>query len=351
MKVVKAGYKEIMEKDVSKKIEQIARVCYKSEDKIGPGTDMAMIKKLVARKHYAMLEHASLVYRVSKDIYNFIKDVISERMHDITWFTTSEVPNTSRIKFTKFCHREPRNNSYVISGNIRAWIEFLEFIHKNKNSGDLYDGSLCHVIMQLYVDSKHIVDFMNDLIPGQKPTGKMQLVTDFTELYPAERMVHETFSVLFTCDRGVTHEFVRMRDDCSFAQESTRYCNYSNGKFGNEIAVIDPVFWSPANENRENFSEEAYEKWEEICGDIEIAYNKLTGIGAPAQQARSVLPTSTKADIVITTTLMEWRHIFALRACDMTGPAHPQMKEIMVPLFLKKKEDYPFAFGDLEAVV
>ena len=349
MRTVKAGFREITEKDITKKIEQIARVCYKSEDKIGPGTDMAMIKKLVERKHYAMLEHASLVYKVSRDIYVFIRDVISEKMHDITWFAPSEVPNTSRIKFTKFYREESGEDSYVISGNIRAWIEFLEFTQMDKGLGSIYNGCFCRIITQLYDDSKHIVDFMNDLIPGQEPTGNMQLVTDFTELEPEERMVHETFSILFTCDRGVTHELVRMRDDCSFAQESTRYCNYSNGKFGNEIAVIDPVFWSPDNENREDFSEEAYEKWEEICGDIEIAYNKLTSIGAPAQQARSVLPTSTKADIVITTTLLEWRHIFSLRACDMTGPAHPQMKEIMVPLFLKKKEEYDFAFGDLKA--
>lgn len=160
------------------------------------------------------------------------------------------------------------------------------------------------------------------------------------ELTWPERMVHERVSVQFTVDRGVTHEIVRMRD-CSFGQESTRYCNYSSGKFGNEITVIKPCFWEEDSE--------AYKSWLRGCQLAQNEYLFMTkGLNVPPQEARDVLPQSVKADIVVTTNLQEWRHIFELRACDVTGPAHPQMKEVMVPLLINDmRPRYQYAFGDL----
>ena len=72
-------------------------------------------------------------------------------------------------------------------------------------------------------------------------------------------------------------------------------------------------------------------------------------LGVPAQMARTVLPQSVKADIVVTANLAEWRHVFELRACDSTGKAHPQMKEVMIPLLeeVQASGKYDFAFGDL----
>ena len=78
-----------------------------------------------------------------------------------------------------------------------------------------------------------------------------------------------------------------------------------------------------------------------------MSYNNLIAEGAKAQEARAVLPTSVKADIALTTNLYEWKHILNLRACDATGPAHPQMKEIMVPLFREMKAEYPEILEDL----
>ena len=173
-----------------------------------------------------------------------------------------------------------------------------------------------------------------------------KVVTDMNQLTDEERMVHETFSVLFTVDRGVTHELVRMRD-CSFAQESTRYCNYANGKFGNEITVILPCFFDTGMGTNSNSL--VYKEWESACKNAEASYFKLLEYGAKPQEARNVLPTSVKADIVMTTNLAEWKHIFNLRACDSTGPAHPQMKEVMIPLFKEMRNKYPFAFGNMIA--
>lgn len=130
---------------------------------------------------------------------------------------------------------------------------------------------------------------------------------------------HMSFTLKFICDRGVSHEIVRHRL-ASFAQESTRYCNYSKDKFGNEITVIKPCFWD------ENSHE--YKTWYSACKNAEDAYFNLIDKGATPQEARSVLPNSLKTEIIVTMNYREWIHFFNLRACDTTGPAHPQMSEV-----------------------
>ena len=168
-----------------------------------------------------------------------------------------------------------------------------------------------------------------------------EIITNFDELLPEERMIHEDISVLFTVDRGISHELVRHRD-CSFAQESTRYCNYSLGKFSNEITVIKPCFWE---EDTEIFNE-----WKMSCEEAEKSYFILINEKATAQQARIVLPTSLKAEIVMTANLREWKHIFNLRACDSTGAAHPQVKEVMIPCLKELRDnEYNFAFKGMIA--
>lgn len=155
---------------------------------------------------------------------------------------------------------------------------------------------------------------------------------------------HSSLSVLFTVDRGVTHELVRHRI-MSFAQESTRYCNYSGDKFGNEITVILPCFFDTGMGTASNSL--VYEEWKHSCECAERAYFKLLEYGAQPQQARSVLPTSTKADIVLTGNYREWRHFFKLRACGVTGAPHPQMLEVTVPLLAEVSNRIPVVFDDL----
>lgn len=149
---------------------------------------------------------------------------------------------------------------------------------------------------------------------------------------------HSSLSVMFTVDRGVTHELVRHRI-MSFAQESTRYCNYANGKFGNEITVVKPVFWDEGSIE--------YDRWRRACQSAEDSYIKLIQSNAQPQEARSVLPTSTKADITLTGNYREWRHFFRLRAADATGPAHSQMKEVTRPLLDELHYAIPVVFDDI----
>ncbi|MDR1856504.1 MAG: FAD-dependent thymidylate synthase [Desulfovibrio sp.] len=146
---------------------------------------------------------------------------------------------------------------------------------------------------------------------------------------------HVSATVRIICDRGVTHELVRHRL-ASFSQESTRYANYSKGKFGGEITVIRPCFWPEDSE--------AFALWREAMEAAEHAYLALLKTNATAQQARSVLPNSLKTEIVVTCNIREWRHILALR-CD--GAAHPQMREIALPLLGKMHARVPELFADL----
>ncbi len=158
---------------------------------------------------------------------------------------------------------------------------------------------------------------------------------------------HSTLSVMFTTDRGVSHEMVRHRV-ASFAQESTRYVNYAKEKFGNEINVVDIMNGINLDGKMKNMDADVigsiYSEWLEAMKDAERHYMKMIELGATPQIARSVLPNSTRTTITITADYREWRHFFKLR-CDKT--AHPQIREIAIPLLNELKEKLPVIFDDI----
>ena len=183
---------------------------------------------------------------------------------------------------------------------------------------------------------------------------------------------HGVITVKFLTDRGVTHELVRHRL-AAFSQESTRYCAYGKDKFGNEIAVVDPFFFDPSEERREVFvpilefdndgfgpniagisngcisaSMNSFDVWLLTCLWAEWGYNTLTTqFKRSAQEARSVLPNSLKTEIQVTANVREWRHILKLRT---SREAHPQIRQIMVPLALELAKRWPILFGEFSEV-
>ena len=181
---------------------------------------------------------------------------------------------------------------------------------------------------------------------------------------------HANMCVRFTVDRGVSHEFVRHRL-ASFAQESTRYCNYSGDKFGNEITVIEPCFYDSIPEETKEETRRLlggaimssanadklvkadanliarYSSWYTECMMAGRCYMHMLELGATPEEARAVLPTSLKTEIIITANMREWRHMFKLRALGTTGKPHPQMAEVMVPLMNECILKMPALFGDL----
>lgn len=147
---------------------------------------------------------------------------------------------------------------------------------------------------------------------------------------------HFNITVKFTTDRGISHEIVRHRV-ASYAQESTRYCNYSKDKFGEEITVVKPLDIP--------YSGCKFDQWQMACSAAERTYFDLLAIGCKPQVARAVLPTCLKTEIVMTANLREWRHFIKLRG---SAAAHPDIRILAKDLLRQLKEQIPVVFDDLE---
>lgn len=145
---------------------------------------------------------------------------------------------------------------------------------------------------------------------------------------------HEKATVKVVCDRGVSHEIVRHRI-ASYSQESSRYCTYSGDKYGNEISVIRPCFWTEGSTS--------YQLWFEAAKSAEVTYMELLAEGASAQEARTVLPNCLKTEIYITMNFREWRHFFSLRT---SKAAHPQMRQVAFMILELLRERVPVVFEE-----
>ena len=172
-------------------------------------------------------------------------------------------------------------------------------------------------------------------------TSYQQFVRNLIKRGHLSVIEHCSVTADIICDRGVTHEIVRHRIG-SYSQESTRYCNYSADKYGNEITVIDPgtaFEWgdTPA-------ATEKYLYWKSACRVAERRYLEMLEDGASPQEARSVLPNSLKTEIWVTYNLREWRHFFQLRCAPA---AHPQMQEVARMLLAEMTAYVPIIFDDI----
>lgn len=146
---------------------------------------------------------------------------------------------------------------------------------------------------------------------------------------------HYSFTVKFIVDRGVSHEIVRHRL-ASYCQESTRYCNYSRDSFGSEITVIAPLYLEGTP---------GWTLWKHSCEVAERYYFGLLDWGCTPQEARAVLPTSLKTEVVMTANIREWRHFLRLRT---SAAAHPQIREVAVPLLHELQRRVPVLFDDIK---
>ena len=308
MKIIKPGYM-IEERDEQRGglaiIERAARTCYKTEDKISEGSAERMVRMLIQRHHEAMLEHGDYIFLL--DDYKILDNIVyslRRLMEDgadvpmLTWTNIDERP--------------------IISGNIRAWRELLA---SRCGAAYYFTGVL---------DPIYTADLLQESERETDPRIKQIHYSDLQS--PAERRVHLRQTVRFTVDRGVTHEFVRHRV-MSFAQESTRYCDYSNGKQGNGITVIEPSFLKEHTET--------HDLWKRQCMSADAAYIHEKRLGLKPEEARTVLPQSTKAELVMTGTLRQWDHFFDMRARQTTGPAHPQAAEVAIPLMQEMAVRFP----------
>lgn len=157
-------------------------------------------------------------------------------------------------------------------------------------------------------------------------------------------------TVKFICDRGISHELVRHRL-ASFAQESTRYCNYGKDEHITFIipegSNLEEKTWSIQQMMNSVKDDNPLFNWMWSMIESEASYNRLLKQGWSPQQARSVLPNSLKTEINVSANIREWRHIFKLRTAQA---AHPQMRELMVPLLKEFQKQIPILFDNISEI-
>ena len=146
---------------------------------------------------------------------------------------------------------------------------------------------------------------------------------------------HEKITVRIYSDIGTYKDLTRHRF-ASFSVESTRYCSYNKDKYGNEIAVVNPVYME---------DKEVFETWKKAIEDMEKAYMEMKELGASTDMCREILPHSTAAEYTMTANIREWKHILELRT---TNHVHPAIRQVLIPLLLLFKEQMPEIFGDIE---
>lgn len=300
-------------------IERVGRTCYKSEDKITDDSAAKFVSGLIKRGHEAMIEHYSLVFETDAYWYEQIIEDWELLLHDCTIQLTNVLKPF--IRFTD-CMLDDGKMRYIVSGNMRAWRDFIRAC----TEGFGYIPEYLYGIVKCY----HLFfPEFQEYVPAVIINDKL-IPIKISELTMPERLIHQDVTVKFICDRGVSHEIVRHRTS-SFAQESTRYCNYGLDKFGNEITVIAPS-WCETNK-------ELYKIWKDSCVRDEGFYFLLLSEGATPQEARSVLPSSLKTEVIMTTNLSGWDHFFNLRCAP---DAHP---DIQVVAKMAKDAMFGILFG------
>lgn len=315
MKLIKPSFEIIPRQKgiegIYRQIELAGRCCYKSENKITENSSKEFVDRMINSGHGAMLEHGTIYLKLYQ---GNSKDII-----------------INGTKYSQYIYDKYINNKY-------------SKVTMCPVKGDNY----------YYITTNYRVLVENNWLDD------LEYICEPTEYH------EKRISVRFICDRGVSHEFVRHRV-FSFAQESTRYCNYSKDKFGNELTfiipnwldlkegiynidwdVIDGVsYWGWFNGERihgnnklDNIqflsalssSEESYKillrKWDDKKVDNRYTSKFKNNPWTP-QQARSILPNSLKTELIMTGFISDWEHFFKLRD---SNSAHPQARELAEPL-------------------
>lgn len=295
-------------------IEKVGRTCYKSEDKITEDSAAKFVSNLIKRAHEAMIEHWSLIFRFCNyvEYANFMEIMDNLREHTGMQF---------HLRITESGPAD--NRKCLISGNMRAWRDFIKECLNTCAFVPYHLYGLIRNYPLFFPEYQEYAD--NDL------TYDILIPVSVSELDEVERGVHQDVTVKFICDRGVSHEIVRHRES-SFAQESTRYCNYSGDKFNKSITVIMPQFVRDACVS-DQFN--IIDAWEHACTVSEAEYFNLLDLGCSPQEARSVLPNSLKTEIIMTTNLNNWNHFFDLRCAP---DAHPDIQTVAKMVRSKFKE-------------
>lgn len=275
MKLIESSVQIIKEKDPYKMIELAGRTCYKSEDKITEDSAKKFVDRMIKLGHGAMLEHGTIYLAC------LVFDGDVDNNNNLT-------PNHSFYKYQSNKYSKVKVAQYAWSGE---------------------DVACVTTNLRVLVEN----NWLDDLKTYRcEPT----------------RYHEKRITAKFICDRGVSHEFVRHRV-FSFAQESTRYCNYSKDKFNNELTLIKPSWIEESidslNQEFRNTDRDDTSIFIRALRSAEEEYFTLLNNGWKPQQARQVLPNATKTELVMTGFESDWEGFFKLRC---SGAAHPDAKKL-----------------------
>lgn len=283
MKLIKPSVEIIKQEEydlnhIFKFIELAGRTCYKSEDRITEDSAKEFVDRMIKSGHSAMLEHGTVYLEFH------VKDpsVVGE----------DEYHNQQAL-FNKLIDKYTTNKYSIIKVN------------------HYYDTAFITTNYRVLVEN----EWLDDLKYLCKPTA-----------FHTRRT-----TVKFICDRGISHEFVRHRV-FSFAQESTRYCNYTKDKFNNELTFIIPCWIKDLEEGNyyayceyHHSKNDASKRWFDSCMSAEFVYTNLIEEGWKPQESRTILPNSLKTELIMTGFNDDWENFFKLRCAPN---AHPQAKEL-----------------------
>ena len=298
MKLIEPSVELIQESNPYKLIERIGRTCYKSESAITEDSCYKFVDRLIARDHFAMLEHARFNfklagYRFPVELFNIpglILHILPEEVDD-TW-----ILNVSM--------------SHIYNPKWYAAAELFDVLRQMVEIQYIYNKSSI---------SKRLV--FNNVKLSDERIDSITLIPDIREedvelQLPDLRYI--TFK--FITDRGTSHELVRHR--CAVAQESTRYVDYTKDKFGGELTFIKP-------EDYDNWIGLIKDEFNSTIKNAESSYQWLVTKGKLTPQiARQWLPHALKTEVILTMSLNQWEHFFNLRYKGTTGSPHPEMKRI-----------------------
>lgn len=337
MQLVKPSIEHVdVTSDPLKVIEAAGRTCYKSGDKITDDSAENFVKMLLDKGHHAMIEHGNFILSVSDCFYEQVVDTIEREFLHLTNDVSS-------------------GNGSLISGNPRVFRDFClhPYVDQDLQRAIAYELAKKAPLLFEYMLHDHLD------ITDEYADGDVVLFENINSLSSTEKLAHQVASYRIICDRGVTHEIVRHRL-FSYAQESTRYCNYRGGVtfvippwivlLGNktieaEVSLVGNALFLTDKETDPGIEYGNIScKWLHAMQTCEIMYKQLLDSGWTPQQARSVLPNSLKTEIVVTGNLQEWMHFFKLRC---SPKAHPQMQEVANMVLVDMKTRIPVIFDDM----
>ena len=297
MKIIEPKVEEVKDfegvDNFYKAVARAARICYASDKTTD---DKALVEILIKSKHFSPFEHAVIFCRnTDEELKGFKYDIISNTRN-----------NKYSVKMS--CAFKPSGTTVIPCKDIIYFtaINGRTLIERIIKISDFYEGKIIDLL-----------DSALEVLKGYE--------------IKEDKDNHFFKSFIVDTSIGCTREMNRHHDNFYICEQSTRYCNFSKDKFGNEVAFNKPYWWNDnPPHNYINLSQEEYEQelWKQSMQHAEDMYIKALNNDMPTDIARGILPLDTHTRAIYTAAISEWHHFIDLRFKGTTGKPHGDIKII-----------------------